>query len=79
MKKEIEAVIERISTDLLADGSHVELINSTELGVVHVRLSGKCCTSQLSRLKTLLYVEQEVRRQVPGVVIVIEEKQSQAA
>ncbi len=72
MQNEVEVAIERIRPELISRGSDVELLRTTNLGVVHVNLSGECCSGQMIRLMTIIEIEGAVKKQVPGVKIVTE-------
>lgn len=72
MNEKVEIAMEQIRSSLLAQNSDIELLKTTELGVVHVRLSGECCTGRLKRLMTILDIEKTVKKAVPGIKLVIE-------
>jgi Fe-S cluster biogenesis protein NfuA len=72
MRQEVENAMNQIRAGLLARGCNVELLHATDLGAVHVNLSGNCCTDRLERLLTILDIEDALRKQVPGVKIVVD-------
>ncbi len=78
MKDEVKRVMEQIRSELIARGSDVELLDTTNLGVVRVNLSGECCSGRLKRLLTLIDIEDIVKIQVPGVKIVMEAEHAEA-
>ncbi len=72
MRNDVEAAIEMIRHNLLATGSDVELVSTTDLGIVCVNLSGECCSGRLRRLMTILHIEDTIKKQVPGIKVVME-------
>jgi len=73
MIKEVENAIKQVRPDLIAQGSDVELLSATELGIVTVGLSGKCCSNRLTQLRTVLDLEVSLKRLVPKIKIVMED------
>lgn len=71
MRKEVEAVIEKIRPSLQADGGDVELVDVTKDGVVKVRLVGACQGCPMSTMTLTFGIESELKKQVPGVKKVV--------
>ncbi len=72
MRADVEAAIEQIRHSLIAIGSDVELVSTTDLGIVSVNLSGECCSGQMKRMMTILDIETALKKQVPDVRVVME-------
>ena len=72
VKEKVEVAMKQLRPELLALNSDVELLETTEFGVVRVSLSGECCSGSLKRLITIIDIEKKVKMKVPGVVIVTE-------
>jgi len=71
MRKEVEAAIEKIRPALQADGGDVELVDVTDDGVVKVRLVGACAGCPMSTMTLAFGIENELKKQVPGVKKVV--------
>lgn len=67
MKEQIEAALEKIRPQLLADGGNVELVETTEDGVVRVRLQGACAGCPMSQMTLKNGIERILRQEVPEV------------
>ena len=67
MRKEVEATLAKIRPNLQADGGDVELVEVTDDGVVKVRLVGACAGCPMSTMTLAFGIEQELKKQVPGV------------
>ena len=67
MRKEVEAALAKIRPNLQADGGDVELADVTDDGVVKVRLVGACAGCPMSTMTLAFGIEQELKKQVPGV------------
>jgi len=72
MQQEVKMAMSLVRDGLLARGSDVELLRTTDLGAVHVSLSGECCTGSLKRLLTILDIEDAIKKLVPDVRIVVD-------
>jgi len=70
MYRDVEVALEKIRKDLQARGSDIELLRTTELGIVQVRLYGECCSGKLRHLMTIIDIEDTLKGQVPGVKVV---------
>ena len=75
MQEKVAVAIGQLRKTLLPKNSDVKLLGATRLGVVTVALSGECCTGRMRRLLTLIDIENEVKKQVPEVRVVIEAAQ----
>jgi Fe-S cluster biogenesis protein NfuA len=78
ISQQVEIAMQQVKSDLIGRGSDVELLSTTELGVVLISLSGDCCNGRLKRLMTVLDIEAAIKKQVPGVKIVMEEGHAEA-
>ena len=67
MFKKVEAALETIRPALQADGGDIELIEVTKDGVVKVKLVGACAGCPMSTMTLRMGVEEELKKQVPGV------------
>lgn len=67
MREKVEAVIDEIRPNLVADGGDIKLIDVTDDGVVKVELQGACrgCPGAAMTLK--LGVERLLKQRVPEV------------
>ena len=72
MKEKVEVAMTQIRPDLLELNSDIELLETTEFGVVRVSLSGECCSGSLKRLMTIVDIERKLKMKVPGVLFVTE-------
>lgn len=73
--RDVAKAIEGLRPALIEECSDIELLDATELGVVRVCLSGPCCSDSVKELITLLDVEKNLKEQVRGVRIVINDRQ----
>ena len=71
MFKKVEAALETIRPALQADGGDIELIEVTKDGVVKVKLVGACAGCPMSTMTLRMGVEEELKKQVPGVKRVV--------
>lgn len=62
----IKKVIEEMRPTIQGDGGDVSLVSYRQ-GVVTVALKGACATCPLSTYTLKLYIEQKLKREVPGV------------
>lgn len=67
MKERVEDALNKIRAGLQADGGDIELVDVTENGVVKVRLKGACAGCPMSQMTLAGYVEQSLKKEVPGV------------
>jgi Fe-S cluster biogenesis protein NfuA len=67
MREKVEAVIDEIRPNLVADGGNIELIDVTDDGVVKVQLQGACrgCPGAAMTLK--MGVERLLKQRIPSV------------
>ena len=72
VKEKVEVAMKQLRPELLALNSDIELLETTEFGVVRVTLSGECCSGRLNRLMTIMDIERKLKMKVPGVLIVTE-------
>jgi Fe-S cluster biogenesis protein NfuA len=73
IQEKVEFVMKQIRAELLSRSSDVELIRTTNHGVVRICLSGQCCSDRLNRLLTTLDIEKTLKRHVSGVKVVMED------
>ena len=73
--QDVARAIEKLRPALIEECSDIELLDATELGVVRVCLSGPCCSDSVKELITLLDVEKNLKEQVRGVRIVVNDRQ----
>ncbi len=71
MLKKVEAVLETIRPALQADGGDIELVDVTKDGVVKVKLVGACAGCPMSTMTLKMAVEEQLKKQVPGVKRVV--------
>jgi len=67
MKEKVEAVLNKLKLALQADGGDIELVDVTDDGIVKVRLKGACAGCPMSQITLTNYVEQNLKKEVPGV------------
>jgi Fe-S cluster biogenesis protein NfuA len=70
MRQRVEAVIEEIRPNLVADGGNIELIDITDDGVVKVQLQGACRGCPGAAMTLRLGVERLLKQRVPEVTAV---------
>ncbi len=66
MKKEVDAVLDKIRPQLQADGGNVELVD-VEDGVVKVRLQGACAGCPMSQMTLKNGIERILKENLPEV------------
>ena len=71
MKEKVESALNKIRPALKADGGDVELVEITEDGIVKVRLKGACMGCPMSQLTLKAGIEQQLKKEVPGVKSVV--------
>lgn len=67
MKERVEAALNKIRPQLMADGGGVELVEIGEDGVVKVKLTGACGGCPMSQMTLKQGVERVVKAAVPEV------------
>lgn len=68
----IEKALDKIRPSLQADGGDVEFVGFDEkTGIVKVRLVGMCAHCPMSQITLKQGIEEEVKKEVPGVKEVI--------
>ena len=70
MKEKVEAVLNQIRPNLVADGGNVELVDATD-GVVKVRLTGACGGCPMASMTLKNGVERVLKEQLPEVKEVV--------
>ena len=65
-KDEVEKVMEKIRPALRADRGGIELIDVKD-GIVKVKLQGACAGCPLSEITLKGFVEDTIKRNVPGI------------
>ncbi len=66
MKEKVEKALTKIRAALQQDGGDIELVG-IENGVVKVRLKGACAGCPMSQMTLAKFVEQALKKEVPGV------------
>ncbi len=66
MKEKVEKALTKIRAALQQDGGDIELVG-IENGVVKVRLKGACAGCPMSQMTLANFVEQALKKEVPGV------------
>ena len=70
MKEKIEKALVKIREALQRDGGDIELVEIDE-GVVKVRLKGACAGCPMSQMTLTNFVEQSLKKAVPGIKRVV--------
>jgi Fe-S cluster biogenesis protein NfuA len=70
MRQRVEAVIDEIRPNLVADGGNIELIDVTDEGVVKVQLQGACRGCPGAAMTLRLGVERLLKQRIPEVTAV---------
>ena len=76
MQEKVKVVMKQLRPSFLALNSDIALLETTELGLVRVRLTGECCSGRLKRLRTILDIERKIKKAVPGIMFVTDTEQS---
>ena len=71
MKEKIQAALDKIRTNLQADGGDVELVDVDADGTVKVKLTGACGCCPMSQMTLKMGIEAALKKQVPGVKQVV--------
>ncbi len=67
MKKNVEAILEKIRPMLQADGGGVDLIDVTDDGIVKVKLTGACGGCPMSTMTLKMGIEKRLKEELPEV------------
>ncbi|MBU4376118.1 MAG: NifU family protein [Candidatus Omnitrophica bacterium] len=67
VKKDVEAVLNKLRATLQADGGDIELVEVNEDGIVKVCLKGACAGCPMSQMTLAHFVEEHIRRAVPSI------------
>ncbi|MFH0777027.1 MAG: NifU family protein [Candidatus Eisenbacteria bacterium] len=70
MKEQVETALQKIRPGLQMDGGDIELVDVQD-GVVKVKLKGACAGCPASTMTLKMYVEETLKREVPGVKSVL--------
>jgi Fe-S cluster biogenesis protein NfuA len=70
MRDKVEAVLDKIRPNLMADGGDVQLVDVKE-GVVTVRLLGACGGCPMATMTLRQGIESELKEEVPEVKKVV--------
>ena len=70
MREKVLEVLDSIRPFLQADGGDVELVDVTDEGIVHVRLTGACGGCPMSQMTLKAGIEARVKEQIPEVTAV---------
>lgn len=73
MFQKIQKALEQVRKDHISHRCNVKLLGATPLGIVTVDLSGECCSDRLTQLRTLLVIEDALKKLVPEVKVVLED------
>ena len=71
MREQVEKVLDKVRTMLMADGGNVELVDVTDDGVVKVKLTGACGCYPMSQMTLKMGIEQALKKEIPGIKEVI--------
>jgi len=67
MKNDVLAALEDVRPKLQADGGDVELVDVTDDGTVHVKLTGACGNCPMAQMTLKFGIEQYLKEKVSGV------------
>ena len=70
MRDKVEAVLNKIRPQLVADGGDVELVEVSE-GTVKVKLTGACAGCPMSTMTLQMGIERILKQEVPEVKEVV--------
>lgn len=70
MRQKVEAVLNQIRPNLVADGGDVELVDASD-GVVTLRLTGACSGCPMASMTLRHGIERVLKEQVPEVKEVV--------
>jgi len=70
MRDKVEAVLNKIRPNLVADGGNVELIDVKD-GVVKLKLTGACAGCPMSTMTLKNGIERILKREIPEVKEVV--------
>lgn len=71
MKELVIAALNELRPNLQADGGDIELIDVSADGVVKVRLRGACAGCPMSQMTMANFIEQRLKKMVPGITKVM--------
>jgi Fe-S cluster biogenesis protein NfuA len=70
MEERVEAVLDKIRPNLIADGGNVELVEVKD-GVVKLKLTGACAGCPMSTMTLKNGIEQILRQEIPELKEVV--------
>ena len=70
MRRQVEAVLDKIRPSLVADGGNVELIDIND-GVVKLKLVGACVGCPMSTLTLKNGIERILKQEIPEIKEVV--------
>ena len=70
MKEKVEAVLDKIRPNLIADGGNVELVDVND-GTVKVKLTGACGSCPMSTLTLKMGIEKVIKEEIPEIKEVV--------
>ncbi len=70
MQERVEAVLDKIRPNLIADGGNVELVDVKD-GVVKLKLTGACAGCPMSSMTLKNGIEQILRQEIPEIQEVV--------
>jgi Fe-S cluster biogenesis protein NfuA len=70
-KEKVAEVLEMVRPALQADGGDIKLVETTDDGVVKVKLLGHCAGCPMSQMTLSSAVERTLKEHIPGVKRVV--------
>ena len=67
MRDRVQEALDKVRPRLQADGGDAELVDVTDDGVVHVRLTGACHGCPMSQMTLKQGIERFIKAEVPEV------------
>jgi len=71
MREQVEKVLDKVRTMLIAEGGNVELVDVSDDGVVKVKLTGACSFCPMSQMTLKMGIEQALKQEIPQIKEVI--------
>jgi Fe-S cluster biogenesis protein NfuA len=71
MKESVQKVLDKIRTNLQADGGDVVLVDATDDGIVTVKLTGACHGCPMAQMTLKNGIERVLKQEIPGVKAVV--------
>lgn len=70
MKEKVEAALDKIRPNLVADGGNVELVDVND-GTVQVRLTGACGGCPMASMTLKMGIEKILKQEIPEIKEVV--------